>query len=606
MATVGTKILDFCTAQKRSFNYYRMTLILILGVLAYSNTLNSPFSFDDSANIANNPQIMNFGLTGLREVFTSRRAVGIITFQLNHLFFGWNVFWYHITNICIHLAASLTVYRLLQLLMQTPYMEENADDTFRRLPIPFFAALIFVAHPVQTQAVTYIVQRFTSLATLFYLAATVAYLKARLSRNRSQMFLAPHSLGWFLAGLCFALLAFYTKEIAYTLPLSILLVELLFFRCSRKKIYCLIAAGSSLVLAIFLKLATATQSVQSALSALDEATRLQTITSRTDYLFTQFRVIMTYLRLLFLPLKQRLDYDYVLSRSFFDWRVFCSFLVLIALLLTAFWLVKMSRNGCPHLRLTAFGILWFFLTISVESSIIPIIDLIFEHRLYLPSFGAITAVVTAVLALSWHRKETAREIVCTALLLISMLLAITAYNRNSAWSSEVSIWADAAAKSPHSARAWNNLGASYIKVREPVNALKAIIRSVELDPSKADAWNNIGIAIDIMGAYNDRFHRTTEMFREAGSLEAKVVNSWLAEVNNNLGLAYEISGNFGKAADNYRNAAGYNPSLGLAYYNLGIISAKTGDGAEYSKQQQILWMLDPALAERLQARVGKR
>lgn len=602
MATVGTKILDFCTAQNRSFNSYRIILIVILGALAYSNTLNSPFSFDDSANIANNPQVMNFGLSGLLESFASRRAVGIISFQLNHLFFGWNVFWYHVTNIFIHLAASLTVYRLLQLLMQTPYMEENADDAFRRLPIPFFAALIFVAHPVQTQAVTYIVQRFTSLATLFYLAATFAYLKARLSRNKSQ----THSLAWFLAVLCFALLAFYTKEIAYTLPLSILLVELLFFRCSRKKIYYLIAAGSSLLLAIFLKLATATQSVQSAISALDEATRLQTITSRTDYLFTQFRVIMTYLRLLFLPLKQRLDYDYVLSHSFFDWRVFCSFLVLTALLLTAFWLVRMSGNGCPHLRLTAFGIFWFFLTLSVESSIIPIIDLIFEHRLYLPSFGAITAVSTTVLALSWHRKEINREVVCTALLLISILLAITAYNRNSAWSSEVSIWADAAAKSPHSARAWNNLGASYLKVREPLHALKAIIRSVELDPSKADAWNNIGIAIDIMGAYNDRFHRTTEMFRTAGSLEAKVVNSWLAEVNNNLGLAYEINGNFGKAADNYRNAAGYNPSLGLAYYNLGIISAKTGDEAEYSKQQQILWMLDPALAERLQARVGKR
>jgi hypothetical protein len=269
-------------------------------------------------------------------------------------------------------------------------------------------------------------------------------------------------------------------------------------------------------------------------------------------------------------------------------------------------MLKISRDGSPNLRLIAFGILWFFLTLSVESSVIPIIDLIFEHRLYLPLVGVVTAVPAAVMMVPWGGGKASSKAACIGFMLISLVLALTAYNRNSVWKSEVSIWADTVENSPNSARAWNNLGAAYIKQKDPSNSLKAITRSIELDPSKADAWNNLGVAIDIMGAYNDRFNRTYEMFSTPGSIEGKIVNSWLGDVSNNLGLAYEILGNLPKAAENYRNAVGYNPSLGLAYYNLGIVSAKLNDASKYSEQVQILRMIDPGLAERLQVRVEKR
>lgn len=606
MKSLSANIVKFCTDQSCKFNYYRISLVIIIGLLAYSNTLNSPFIFDDSANLVDNPLIMEFSRAGLKAAFQSRRAVGIISFQLNYFFTEWNVAWFHLTNIIIHILVSLSVFLLLQLLMATEYFSDKADDRFRQLPIPFFAALLFVAHPVQTQAVTYIVQRFASLATLFYLAAIIAYLSGRIHQVNLHKLFTVKSVVWFCGSLICAFLAFYTKETAYTLPLAIMLVELLFFRCSPKKIFLLLVASSTVVVVALIKYASATQSLQSALSAIDEATRLQTTTTRLDYLFTQFRVIMTYLRLLFLPVKQRLDYDFVLSRSFFEWRVFCSFLVILALILAAVWMLKTSQKRSPHFRLIAFGILWFFLTLSIESSIIPIIDLIFEHRLYLPLFGAVTAVSAAVIMAAWGRGQPSGKAVCNGFLLVSILLAGAAYNRNRVWSSEVSIWMDAVAKSPQSARAWNNLGGVYIKGRDSLNALKAIIRSIELDPSKADAWNNLGIAIDIMAVYNDRFRRTTEMFGSPGSHEDKIVNSWLGDVNNNLGLAYEIIGSLHKAVENYRNAVGYNPSLGLAYYNLGIVSAKMGDASRYAEQLQILRMIDPILAERLHARIEER
>jgi len=89
------------------------------------------------------------------------------------------------------------------------------------------------------------------------------------------------------------------------------------------------------------------------------------------------------------------------------------------------------------------------------------------------------------------------------------------------------------------------------------------------------------------------------MFLHPESLEAKVVNRWLGDVNNNLGLAYELTGNLKKAVESYSNAVGYSPSLGLAYYNLGIASAKMGDVSKYASQLQILRIIDPSLAERL-------
>lgn len=606
MESLGDKIVCFCTTQSSKSDFYRVGLIILIGLIAYSNTFYSPFLFDDSANLVNNPLIKNLSLAGLREAFHSRRAIGIITFQLNYYFSEWNIVWFHLTNIIIHVIASLSVYRLMQLLMASEYMSDNADVRFRTQPLPFFAALLFVAHPVQTQAVTYIVQRFASLAALFYLAAIISYLSARINQVNLRKLFTIRSVAWFWATLFFAFLAFYTKETAYTLPIAIMLVELLFFRCTAKKVFLVFTASTTVVAVMLIKYTLAAKSLQNVMSSIDEATRMQTTTSRLDYLLTQFRVIMTYIRLLFLPVNQRLDYDFALSHSITDWRVFCSLLVILTLLVAAAWMLKISKNGFPHLRMISFGILWFFLTLSVESSIIPIIDLVFEHRLYLPLFGAVTAVSSAVTMFAWERRAVSVKAVCVGFMLISLLFAVASYKRNSVWSSEVSIWADTVEKSPESARAWNNLGGVYIKQRESLKALNAIIRSIELDPSKADAWNNLGIAIDIIGAYNNRFNRTSEMFSSPGSLEGKIVNRWLGDVNNNLGLAYEITGNLQKAAESYRSAVGYNPSLGLAYYNLGIVSAKMGNASVYSEQVQILRLIDPALAERLQGRVEKR
>lgn len=606
MSSVENRVFAFISSTDLKYNLLRCLFIAVLGVLVYSNTFFSPFSFDDAANLQNNPIISDFSISGFKQAFAYRRSIGILTFQLNYFLSGWSLPWFHLTNLLIHIFSALAVYQLIKMLLQTPYACKYADDEFRQLPIPFFAALVFVAHPVQTQAVTYIVQRFSSLATLFYLASVAAYLKARFTQLEAHKLVSMKALIWIIVCLVSCFLAVHTKETAYSLPAAIIMVELLFFHSSYKKISCLAVGGLAALSALSLKFALSNRSIGDAVSALDEATRVQTIISRSDYLLTQFRVVITYIRLILFPIDQRIEYDYPLLRSISDWRVVCSFGLIIFLLSVATWMIIKSRKSFPHLRFISFGILWFFIGLSIESSFIPIIDLIFEHRLYLPSFGAFTALSTGMLMFAKGKDVPFKKRLFEGMLLLVILLALVAWKRNSVWRSEVSLWADSVIKSPDSARAWNNLAGAYIKERNPQEALKATIRSIELDRSRAEAWNNLGVAIDLMGVYNDRFHRTFELFREPESINEKNMNRWQGEVNNNLGLAYEINGNLSKAVEYYRNAIGYSPALGLAYYNLGLVSAAMGDASRYSEQQQILWMIDPYLAERLQVRVRNR
>jgi hypothetical protein len=585
----------------------RCSLIIAVGLIAYSNTYTMAFNFDDAVNILSNPLISDFRPEGFKNLLQSRRSFGLLTFKMNYLLSGTDVFSYHLVNNLIHISGALAVFTLLTLLCQTPYGStmKMADGPWSALP--FCAALLFVAHPIQTQAVTYIVQRFASLATLLYLLAVICYLKARL-RLAGEGSGSSHpyrsSLSWFAACAACCIAALLTKEIAYTIPVTLLMMEWLFFMPSRPRTVGIAVGGVGVAGLLGALVVLAGQSFDTMMVALDEATRVQTIVSRSDYLLTQFRVILTYVRLMVLPIGQSVEYDISLSRSLFEPAVFLSFLVLLALFTAACLMVKRSRHASPQLRLAAFGIFWFFITLTVESSLIPIIDLVFEHRMYLPSVGACTVLATSGVALGrWDRQG--RGWIWLLFLLVTLVLVTATWRRNLVWTNETTLWEDATSKRPKSARSWNNLGGLYIKDKRPHDALKAIVRSIELDPSKASAWNNLGVALNLLGAYNDRLRMTDEMFGDPRAIEGRTVNAWLGDVNNNLGLAYEILGNLPKAAENFQSAAGFNPSLGIAYYNLGLVSERMGDRAKADEQIQILHMIDPVRAERLKARLGR-
>ena len=555
---------------KASRKIKQLTVLLFLALLAtaiYSNTFSASFHFDDIYNIVENAWIKD--LKNLRDLSHSR-YVGFLTFALNYHFSGLDVFGYHLVNLIIHIINAFLVYSLVLLLFKIPINPSHPQYPASSISDPsswiaLATALLFVAHPIQTQAVTYIVQRFASLATLFYLLTVVCYLQWRLTPSRAK----GRSL-WYAVALICTVLAMRTKEITFTLPFMLLLVEAAFFQpLTRKSFMALIP--------FLLTLPIIPLTPRPGHAGL---TRITTEISRLDYLFTQFRVIVTYLRLLIFPAHQNLDYDYPIYHSLFHPAVFLSFLFLLSLFgLATYLLVNSSRSTVRSLtenkvrsytrltthdsRLISFGILWFFITLSIESSIITLGTVIFEHRLYLPSVGIFFSLTMGLFIL----LKTSNKRFYIIVSCITVILCVLTYQRNNIWKDPLTLWKDVVMKSPMSGRAHNNLGQSYYELGETDKALKEYLTAIELDPQHAEAHNNLGILYKDLG-------KQEESFREYQTALRLQPNS--AQIHYNLANAYRINGKFKRAQDHYERTTRLDPYHAQAYNNLGFVYENQG------------------------------
>ncbi|MEE9613495.1 MAG: hypothetical protein V3W31_00895, partial [Thermodesulfobacteriota bacterium] len=441
-------------------------LIASACLLIYSNTLHSPFFFDDKLYILDNPGIRSLG--NFLD-FSGTRYVAFLSFAVNYAVGGYEPFGYHIVNVAVHVINGLLVWWLVLLTFGTPAVERAAADPRLKYFAALAAAVIFVSHPVQTQAVTYITQRFATLATLFYLLSLTLFIKWRLSpelKGRTVLY---------LLSLLSVVLAMKTKEISFTLPVMIVLYEVMFFDSffsgheRRPRTRFLPLVPFLLTMAIIpLNIFGPELGIDEGGSGIaEEARRLDvmrlTTLSRHDYVITQVRVIATYVRLLFLPVNQNFDYDYPVYTSPFEPAVFLSFLFLFFLFTFAFYLFLRSRktnNG--YGLLASFGILWFFITLSVESGAVVLWNVIFEHRLYLPSVGVVLALSAGVFYVFDYLKPMNLMAAAVVLLLVTALpLSYASYRRNGVWKDSVTLWTDVVGKSPDKARGHNNLGRAY-------------------------------------------------------------------------------------------------------------------------------------------------
>ena len=216
---------------KPSFPFHHLIAIaLIAGValLAYSNTFSVPFNFDDLANITQNPnvQIRSLSWDGLERLVKntykeSIRVFSYFTLALNYYFGGSNVFGYHLVNLIIHIASGIFLYWFLILTFNLPLLKERYGPISYRVAL--FTSLIFITHPIQTQSVTYIVQRMASMGGMFYLLSLVLYIKGRLSTGRGRfLYFGGMVLTYFLG--------IFSKENVAILPLFIALYEFYFFQ----------------------------------------------------------------------------------------------------------------------------------------------------------------------------------------------------------------------------------------------------------------------------------------------------------------------------------------------------------------------------------------
>ncbi|TAK09642.1 MAG: tetratricopeptide repeat protein [Candidatus Manganitrophaceae bacterium] len=483
-------------------------LLAVLATLIYSNTFSVPFIFDDVPNIVENPRIKD--LRNFLDLSGSR-YIGYLSFALNYHFGNLSLFGYHLINLIIHIANGFLVYLLVRLLFQTPSISRGDwGETDRASWIALATALLFVVHPIQTQAVTYIVQRLASLATLFYLLSVVFYLKGRLPSAdvRNKFF-------WCVLALLSTVLAMKTKEISFTLPIMLVLIEIVFFgTLDKERMVFLIPFLLTLLVIPFSRL--------DVVGSIEEGFAQQTtVLSRSEYLFTEFRVILTYLRLLLFPINQNLDYDYPVSHSSFEPSVLISLLFLLTLFAMSVYFVFVSSS--TWLSLAGFGIFWFFLTLSVESSIIPIWDVIFEHRLYLPSVGFL---MTLSMILFGGIRVKIRDKAAAILLLgVLLVFSVATYKRNIVWGEELTLWQDVVTKSPGSQRGHNNLGAFLSKKGELDKAAFHYSKALEINPRFAEAHHNLANTLAKQG----RLEEAVQHY-----LQALQINPGLAQARERL------------------------------------------------------------------------
>ncbi|SHI15209.1 Tetratricopeptide repeat-containing protein [Desulfofustis glycolicus DSM 9705] len=326
---------------------------------------------------------------------------------------------------------------------------------------------LWAINPIQTQAVTYIVQRMASMAAMFFIISIYHYVLARQTQVNRQTIL--HLI------LCviFFLLALGCKENAVTLIPTLLLLELCFFKRNDRaaKIILAILVGAT----IFFFLAAFYYAIdRNLLQSFSEPIGSRPFSVK-ERLLTQPAILLLYLSLLFYPSPARLsiDHSFPLSTSLFQpWTTLPS--ILIVLILIVFAIIRFRKNP-----LLSFAILFFFINHIIESTIIPL-ELIFEHRNYLPSFFLFLPVAAGIrYLLNWSassmRLVHAAIIVVVPLLLI--MLGLATYTRNSAWASEESLWADALTKAPNNARPFAKLGEIYgwQKEKTPENLHTAVI-----------------------------------------------------------------------------------------------------------------------------------
>jgi tetratricopeptide (TPR) repeat protein len=413
--------------------------------------------------------------------------VAQLTFALNYHFHELNVWGYHLVNLIIHIINALLVFWLvLQILHRLKEKNSIQLKDPEILFVAFSTGLLFAVHPVQTQAVTYIVQRMASLASLFYLLAVNCFLKGRSSIQKRKF-----AWIWFVLSGLSGLLGLFTKQIVFTFPIMILMLEWIlyddigsFLKKHKKKAFL-----TGIIFLLFLL-------ILPLVYKLDFSGIFKTIPPQQghtytltpyNYFLTQLRVHITYLRLIFLPINQHLDYDYPISESLFEWKVILSGLFL----LTLFILAVRYRKKYPVFSI---GILWYFIASAVESSIIPIPNVIFEHRLYLPICGLLLLLVFMLF------KNIINKIIILVLML-SLNVYLT-HERNNIWQTEEKIWKESYLFARNKARPNNNYASIIILNNNIFKSYMLFQDALEINPEYTDPKENIYRLYSDIGDYN--------------------------------------------------------------------------------------------------------
>ncbi|QDT63494.1 TPR repeat-containing protein YrrB [Calycomorphotria hydatis] len=590
----------------------------------YWPSMSCGFVYDDMARIVENRSAWGLG-SGEWLRYNPRRWVAYFTFALNYDLFELKPFGWHVTSVLIHWLATLTLfgfsYRTLRLC---------GREVREAWLLGAGIAVLWGVHPLQTQSVSYLVQRMESLMGLWYLAAmcllawSVPLPKPEEVSEGEEEASLPDSFNWqsslLLVGsiLC-GVLSIGSKEVAAMLPLTAVWWDRAFAARSWRELLIkrgwyhgllavtlwgifVVTAGGYLSGSLIHGSDSGVGGVAAAREAAQEFQQQSTDDKTVDqteadlnrltpkiYLLTQTEVLCRYLQLSVWPSGQCLDYAWSPVRKVSQAILPGLFILsLVGLTIWATW-------SHPH-----WGFLggWFFLTLAPTSSIVPIRDVIYEHRMYL-ALASITALAVLgterllrVLVQKHHITPAQVPQIGIALLITAAVaLSITTHQRNYAWETPLAVWMDVINKAPENPRGYLNAAVQLATITGEYKKAEPIAReAVKRWPNNDDAQNNLGLILVEQGRLKEALpHLQTALKINPSTPKAKTFL--------NLGNLYQKANQLDKAAGNFRKAIEADPQYSEAYNNLGIVLGRLGQHEEAAEHFQKAVKLNPLNAE---------
>ena len=585
-------------------------IIIATGIAVFLNSFDGVFLYDDTKSIVKNPHIRK--LWPLSESMSvplansgatvSGRPILSLSFAINYALFGKEPWGYHLVNLVIHICAGLLLFGIVR---RTLSLEQFRDRYRKQAICPALAvALLWVVHPLQTESVTYIVQRAESMMGMFFLLTLYCAVRG---------FQSKRAYLWYIVSVFVCALGMGTKEVMVAAPMIILLYDYVFicgsFKASLQRHWGLyVTLAATWIISVTQILMTRKMIIAD----------LQII-GPLKYALTQPGVILHYLRLSIWPSPLVTNYNWPLAEATRE--IMLPSLVILSMLVLTGW-------GLFRKRWFGFVGAWFFFILAPSSSFIPTLQNAFEHRMYLPLASVILpAVVGGEYILfkpaAGRLSRRIRQIVAAgAVLSIVVTLGYLCYERNKDYHSGFVFWADNVTKRPESEVAHIMFGGELMK-QGNLEAAKAQYEYVlRLNPSNADAHSNLGVifmkegdlglskskleeALRISPNHADAHYNFGNLLMQQGDLaEAKIhyedalaINPNHSDVHNNLGTILMGEGNLSGAKVQYEYALRIKPNYAEAHYNLGNILMQEGKPAEARARYEQVLVINPAYAD---------
>ncbi|MBN3038084.1 MAG: tetratricopeptide repeat protein [Candidatus Omnitrophica bacterium] len=538
---------------------FSCVLICALGLLAYANSLKGEFVWDDTNLIEKNVYVKDF--KHIPKLFTKDisssakqgsgffRPLQMFTYMLDFKLWRLNPIGYHLINVLLHILSALCVFWFIMMLY---------DDHI----LSILTGLLFLLHPLHTEAVSYISGRSDPLALLFMLLAFIYYIKYLKIKNILSLLLM----------LIAYILALLSREITLILPLLLLIYHYIFKEKLKSGPFFSILGIAFVYIIIRATL------LRSILAQAAETTFFQRLPGF-------FVAITTYIRLLFLPFGLHMEY----GNQTFSWAAPKAIFGLFIFVLSLVYILRDRERRDIY----KFSLLWFFVALLPVSNLYPLNAYMAEHWLYIPSIGFCLLLARPLTTL-YDKK---RNFVIISSILILVCYTFITVNQNDYWREPISFYQRTLCYAPDSARVYSELGLAYDDIGKPDKAIPAYKKAIEIDPGYERPHTYLGLAYresgrekESLAAFKKAIEldpRRADVHINLGNLyvslkqykaaigeyqKAIELNPDIAESHYDSGVAYEAMGEYQKASEYYREAIELDHTYMKAYFNLGNVN----------------------------------